>query len=830
MKILQKKSKISTIVLILILAFSATILALPIVSAHDPPWTIPSWTYIVCTPSPVGVGQQLFLVFFADSVPRTASGAMGDRFTFTVHLTKPDGSKETLGPFTSDPVGNGYATYTPDQVGTYTFVAERHELVYKGLPDTTPSTIRSPEFIGDTYLGSTSEPNYVTVQQEPIEHLPTTPLPTEYWTRPIDAYNQEWYEIAGNWLNDGMGNQYTAGPETAHIVWTKPLQVGGIVGGEFGSISYHQGQAYENKWADIIIMNGILVYTVPLGDSTSSSHKKTVAIDLRTGEQLWMLNATRISFGELYEYNTPNQHGVHAYLWETGTTSNIYELTSGDQLYTIENVPSGTGAVGPNGERLIYRYNQNQGWLALWNSSAIPTLLAGTTSSSVWQWRPIGKTHDGTNGYVWNVTVPTDLGSIKWILDDRIIFGDGITGTYGGYGSYDYSISAVSLKPGEEGQLMWKKDYETAPTPSATVFMGHASLEDKVFTLFEKETLSHYGYDLDTGNLLWGPTDPQPSYDMYHGFGGAAYGKLYSTGMSGLIHAYDIKTGELLWTTSTDPCGLEGPYENWPSRSDMVIVNGKIYLTTDEHSTTYPILKGWSLYCFDAETGVPIWNITGYYGYGDIAFADGYMVGHDSMDGQIYCFGKGSSKTTVTAAPKVTSWGSSIVIEGMVTDESAGSKTSALAARFPNGVPAIADDYMTEWMEYVYKQHSRPTNAEGVEVVITTLDPNGNTYEIGRATSDASGLYSLMWEPPVPGKYTIIATFEGSNSYWSSYAETAIGVTEAPSPATPMEPEPTEPIQAAEAPFITTEVAIIAAVAVASIIGIVAFLALRKRK
>ena len=64
----------------------------------------------------------------------------------------------------------------------------------------------------------------------------------------------------------------------------------------------------------------------------------------------------------------------------------------------------------------------------------------------------------------------------------------------------------------------------------------------------------------------------------------------------------------------------------------------------------------------------------------------------------------------------------------------------------------------------------------------------------------------------------------GSESYWMSSAQTALGVTAAPSPSGPIEPEP------AEAPLISTEVAIIAAVVVAAIIGIVAFWVLRKRK
>jgi hypothetical protein len=84
-----------------------------------------------------------------------------------------------------------------------------------------------------------------------------------------------------------------------------------------------------------------------------------------------------------------------------------------------------------------------------------------------------------------------------------------------------------------------------------------------------------------------------------------------------------------------------------------------------------------------------------------------------------------------------------------------------------------------------------------------------------------------MWEPPVPGEYTIIATFKGSESYWSSYTETAIGVTEAPSPAGPIEPEPTEPI---EAPLISTEVAIILAAVIVAVAVITGFWIIKKRK
>jgi hypothetical protein len=156
--------------------------------------------------------------------------------------------------------------------------------------------------------------------------------------------------------------------------------------------------------------------------------------------------------------------------------------------------------------------------------------------------------------------------------------------------------------------------------------------------------------------------------------------------------------------------------------------------------------------------------------------ADGCMVTLNGMDNQIYCFGKGPTATTVSASPSVVPSGSSLMIQGMVTDESAGTKSDALMARFPNGVPAIADEDMTAWMDYVYRQYAMPMGAKGVEVVLETFDPNGNYYEIGRVTSDASGMFKMMWEPSVEGEYTIVASFAGSKSYWGSTAETAVGV------------------------------------------------------
>ena len=371
------------------------------------------------------------------------------------------------------------------------------------------------------------------------------------------------------------------------------------------------------------------------------------------------------------------------------------------------------------------------------------------------------------------------------------------------------------------------------------------------------------GLLLTTGQQLWGPTDPEPQMNFYSMDEKIYDGKLLGYGYGGKLVAYDIMTGEVLWEYTAAQVGYESPYGNYPMGISC-IADGKIYIHSGEHSPTQPLWRGPVLRCIDADTGEELWKIASYGGdmpmgnAGSRAvIADGCLLHLNHYDNRIYCFGKGPSATTVTAAPAIIAWGDNVLIQGTVTDQSPGTEQLEQAKRFPNGVPAIADEYMDDWMEYVYMQQACPQNVEGVEVVLETLDPNNNFYEIGRVTSDAAGMFKLMWEPPVPGEYTIIATFEGSDSYFMSFAETAMGVVEAPSPAVPMEPEPMpaapepaepepaapEPTQLGSTELIptqaestgafalgATELSIIAAVAIALVMGIAAYWTLRKRE
>jgi hypothetical protein len=227
----------------------------------------------------------------------------------------------------------------------------------------------------------------------------------------------------------------------------------------------------------------------------------------------------------------------------------------------------------------------------------------------------------------------------------------------------------------------------------------------------------------------------------------------------------------------------------------------------------------------DAETGDEIWKLSWFNCWwgGHVIIGDSIMTGLNAYDGRVYSIGKGPSATTVSASNKISVFGDEVLVEGTVMDISPGTEQYALTARFPNGVPAVCDTNMTDWMEYVYMQYPRPTDVIGVDVVISVVDPNGNIYDVGTATSDASGTYCCEFTPEVPGLYTVVATFEGSGAYCPSTSQTYLKVNEAPAETAP----PTEP----PAPMTDTYVLGLGATSIIAIvaIGLVIILMLRKR-
>ena len=811
----NKKLSIKTLMaLILTLTISFTLMAAPNANAAS----YPIYAYITVSPNPVGVNQAALIVTWLDRIPLLyPNGTETSWEDLTITITTPSGNTETISNINTDPLGSQYTSYTPKEVGTYTF-----KLSFPG----------QNAIDGNYYEPATSNEFKLVVQEEEITGWNPAPLPTDYWTRPIYGENREWSKIGGNWfgipLTYGSGatssggfNPYSTAPETGHIVWTKEQAWGGVVGGA-SDTTYYSGLSYEGKFGPPIIMQGKLFYNTPLSNQGSSGG--AVCVDLRTGEEIWHQPIT-LSLGEIYNYDSPNQHGAIPYLWRTGGTYYMYDPYTGESLLTLQNVASGRSRItnGPNGELLVYVLNAANRWLAMWNSSYAPYMLLGTTGTSAWQWRPpIGTTQDWMAGVQWNVTIPDTVPASAGpacIGDDTLVATAGVDKT---------TITAVGFDT-TNGDLKWTTNITSNAAGFSNFFI--VPVGDGVFIFFKQETREFYAYSIDTGKLVWGPTEPFESpWGMFtsstNGLGASnpqiAYGTLYAGAYDGVLHAYNVTTGEKLWEYSSGNSGLETPYGAYPFGSGtFAIADDKLYVATGEHSPNSPMWRGGAIHAIDAHTGIGVWNLSGW--WQNPAIADGYLAAFNNYDGLVYCIGKGPTATSVSIQNNIVTLGDSVMVQGMVTDESPGAKEPAQVVRFANGVPAIADKDMSSWMEYLYMQQAKPKDIDGVEVVISVLDPNGNYYVVGNTTSDANGFYKMMYQPEVPGEYTVIASFEGSGSYWSSQAVTAIGVNEAPQ-ATP-EPTPMPP-STADIYLLPATLGIIVAIVV---VGLVIILMLRKR-
>jgi outer membrane protein assembly factor BamB len=841
-----------------------TLVAVPLATAHTPPWTIISYAYIVAVPDPVGVGQKVSIVMWVDT-PLPSAVVTNDirRHDYKLTITAPDDTEEVQEwDVVEDTTSIQYWSYTPDQVGEYTLLFEYPEQTY-----TWSGTYQNDVF---TEASATTT---ITVQEEQLpEATLSYPLPTEYWTRPIEGQNTDWWKIGANWLNGpyiltgetstgGAGyaryQPYGTAPNSPHIMWTKPIQDGGVVGGGYvrsEGNTFYMGGSYNTRFSNALVMYGRLYYELPYGNSGGGGG--WICVDLRTGEEIWYnadigASGTGLSdpsFGYYYCYDDGNQHGVLPNgLLFTSNFAGAYDPATGLPTTTnITGVPSGVSVAGPKGEIITYvlsnvgTYSAPEYRLLEWNSSRITWQSGGQIGAR--NWYPGELDVSGDWYYEWNVSL-SDLGPGSWrawreaSFNDIMLLYQGAFGTHVGVfggtpgNEEGANVTAVSLEPGSEGDVLWTRHYPVAPgNVSREIIAWDPELG--VFVMEDKETMVHYGYSLEDGSLLWTNDDPVDPYDTLRCVSRAAYGKLYMAGFGGILYCYDIADGTLLWTygnggegNSTN-AGLETAWGHYPIFVD-VIADGKVYVGTTEHSPGSPYYKDAQYRCINATTGEEIWTMMGwgtgmYVGRYDVV-ADGYFVYLNCYDMQVYSVGKGPSQTTVTASPKVSVNGHSVLVEGTVIDIAAGTTQNEQAARFPNGVAAVSDESMSDWMEYVYMQKPKPTDVTGVEVVVTVYDPNGNSYEVGTATSDASGMFSCAFTPSVPGKYTIIATFAGTEGYYGSYAETAINVEEAPEPTA--EPTPTP------APMTDAYVLGIGAGSIIAIIaiGLVIILMLRKR-
>ncbi|MBN1357610.1 PQQ-like beta-propeller repeat protein [Candidatus Bathyarchaeota archaeon] len=831
---LKRKATTIIISVFLMSAIAISLVALP-VNGQTYTNTYTTYAYIGATPNPVGVGQEVLL--HAGITQQLGSADMG--YTgITITVITPSGDEDTLEVEKTDSTGGTGYIYVPDEVGTYTLQTHfpEQEYEYSWWMWT----------YHNTYYASESEELELIVQEDPIEYYPDQPLPSEYWTRPIDSQLRSWTAVSGNWLYIDSnrlteGNDYA--PDSAHILWSTPMLVdGGLAGGTLDDATFYTGDAYEGKWGSSTIIAGKLYYA----DNPSQSGLSKVwhCVDLHTGEELWaktLLDNQTISFGQIFQWESYNGYGSWAYLWvgagssaygsSASSTWTAFDAYTGDWRCTITGVPTGTIMHDDsNGNIYVLKIDSTNGWMALWNWSALFS-MEGSFGSAI-----SGKTVNASantaaanRAWAWNVTIETGLtGSVQAaFLGDKVIGAD--SNDFGG--SSTVNFWALSLEEDNEGDLLYDSSY-TASDENVSLLWSTASQEDEVFVLSTKETRKHYGFDSATGELLF-TTDSETYLQMWYGYTyinlgvNIAYGNLYSAAYGGIVYCYDAQDGELLWTYEAEDPYTEIQWSNYWPLCIQFFADGKVYLGHHEHSVTTPSYRGAPYFALNATTGEVVWRADGLFKQtvwgGMSIIGDSIIATMDTYDLKVYAIGKGPSATTASAPDIGVALGSSVVISGTVMDVSPGTTSTDLTLRFPNGVPAVSDESMSDWMLYVYKQFERPDNATGVEVVIYVLDANGNYYEIGRTNSSSNGYYSLTYTPTIPGIFNVYVTFEGSDSYYSSSAETSFVVEEAPEATAAPTPTP--------APMTDTYVlglgigSIIAIVAV----GLLIILMLRKR-
>ncbi len=749
--------------------------------------------YLSFSPNPIGVGQELLVNVW--SIP--APGANRAHTGYTVTFTKPDGSKDVIGPFNSFVAdGTNWFTYIPDQAGEwevqFTYPGDYYPEgryvngVYNNSAPAGASFMDQRDYPSTWYTPQETPVMKLVVQENWVSSWPSAGEPTDYWTRPISPENREWSSIGGNYpysyynTMTRYNGPFITGPNTSHIVWKQQKALAGMIGGEAGTYSI----AAQPSTPSVIYLGRCYeTLTTPVNGVPTSC---AVCYDLRTGEQYYAIpggiTPTAIA------YVSPS------------AVAGIGSVASGSFTVDLLTISGGASFFGPPTAARLYKINPYTGAVTL-NMS----LPAGVSSSTIYNnglvlstqtigsganatyrlinWTTAGSSTNFATRIFSNISWPSNMapGSQGMSADFETGVAVGtVAGIYGAAsggaavtggdfglasGAFGTRIVGISIVTGQVLYNFTTEDTSFQPGSNSYV-------DGKILIPMDMGILNCY--DLLTGRLVWQSHEFDYPWGAFGGYNAeGAYGLYYWQTYDGLV-AFNVSTGQRAWKYQYPAPPFETPYtmENGTSQYAFYgaaqVADGKIYVYNTEHSQSYPITRGWRIHCVDALTGEGIWNITGSMQPG--AISDGYLTAGNAYDGYMYVFGKGPSKTTVTAPNLAVTAGTSAVITGTVTDMSPGQE----------GAACVSKESMTEWMEYLHMQKAIPANVIGVPISIDAVDPNGNSVHVADVTSDMSGTFSYTWTPTIAGDYKIMASFMGDDSYGSSWAQTYATVAEAP--------------------------------------------------
>ncbi len=731
------------------------------------------------------------------------------------------------------------------------------------------------------YFKPTTKTMNVTVQAETIPTWPEPPLPIDYWTRPVGPDQRNWWPILGWYPADGITvrpetqvhwpdetNSYaqsrygfipfTQAPLSAHVVNIQTNIIGGLMGADMEGTSYpfidRQYASYIRPQGPDIIYNGIAYTYRPIEfkapprdsqvtrefpDSPYGTPKMILeATDLRTGEVLFQRedvtqNPTMVTYWEGY----PEIEGAiplySRYVWLTyvgsGRLINYHPFT-GTPVFNVSIAPLSSGVLythkpdpfNPGAGRVPFFLSvQNLGnsvpeaqryrlieWTVVgtgFRRSAVHNVTMRIARNTTWPWSSLGDIYDFET-----------MTSFRNVEQPSIYTTGTAPSGYDAAGSpNDNFVQAASLTT---GQLLWNKSTGI----HHILFSGSSSIADHGKVAFRYTDGYYYAFDQRTGEQVWRTDMTTDPWGAFADYGTGSYGGKIIIGQADGVAAFDWETGKTSWLfTAKQPYPTETNYEGYTPffGGSPLIADGVVFYANAIHTVKQPLPRGWKLYAINATTGQYIWSIAGTRSHQQgstfidpLSIGDGYLAFPNGADGRTYIIGKGQSKTTVTAPQADVRVGETITITGTVTDQSPAQL----------GTPTISDQDQGRWMEYIHMNGERPQNATGVQVIIEVLDSNSNRYQIGTATSDIDGSFGLAWQPTIPGKYQIIASFKGSASYGSSEATTYFTASDAVSAT----PQPATPVSMADTYFVPAVAGIIATIIV---VGAVMTLILRKR-
>ena len=383
-----------------------------------------------------------------------------------------------------------------------------------------------------------------------------------------------------------------------------------------------------------------------------------------------------------------------------------------------------------------------------WNSTLAILNNNWFASQNGWSWRPASYgIVDFQGGVEWAKPVAANYTGLDfgiagplafWAINSNtIILNTGVN--WPGIAiSFQVGWSIWAAYDATTGNQLWIRNYTMDPYTSVSLNCEFLAGDGKFITE-TRETGNFTAYDMATGDQVWtiAVGAQADTYNTLGAYQGAIAGHdLYMIGFGGDIWSINIDTGAINWYTNTTvlqgPAGTNTPYGVWPiwEQNGIGVADGKIFLE-EGHEYSPPTFLGAKTLAVNATDGSLIWAIDGfsvnglpYMAYGQVNMIDGY-------NNEIEDFGQGPSSTTVSAPSVGVTTGAPITITGSVMDVSAGAKQEEVAANFPNGLPAVSDASMEQFMEAVYMQQSMPHNVTGVPVTISVVDGNGNYRIIG---------------------------------------------------------------------------------------------------